>query len=156
MPRHRLTTLHAAAAVFALAMAAFPNMPAAEDAAASAEATYSDIAATVGGVPGFVKAFPKAGVAGAWAETKGLLFSETALPAKTKALISLAVAAQIPCHYCVWSDTEDAKRAGATQEEIAEAVAVAALTRHWSTFFNGMQIDFETYKRELSGNFSGQ
>ncbi|MER8367113.1 carboxymuconolactone decarboxylase family protein [Mesorhizobium sp. M1378] len=40
------------------------------------------------------------------------------------------MAAQIPCNYCIWSDTQDAKRAGATDEEIQEAVAVSALTRH--------------------------
>jgi hypothetical protein len=28
---------------------------------------------------------------------------------------------------------------GATNEEIREAVAVAAITRHWSTMLNGMQ-----------------
>jgi AhpD family alkylhydroperoxidase len=145
-----------AAAVLAAATFAVQPIAFAGEATASAEATYSEIQAAVGGVPTFVKLFPKAGIAGAWQETKGLLFSETALPAKTKALISLAVAAQIPCHYCVWSDTEDARRAGATDEEIAEAVAVSALTRHWSTVSNGLQLDFETYKQELSGNFSGQ
>lgn len=142
----------------ALAAATFLPMTAAhaQDAEAAAEATYAEIEAAIGGVPSFVKMFPKAGVAGAWAELAAISFGDTALPAKTKALISLAVAAQIPCHYCVWADTEDARRAGATDDEIAEAVAVAALTRHWSTFFNGMQLDFETFKQELSGDFSGQ
>ncbi|TIO14395.1 MAG: carboxymuconolactone decarboxylase family protein, partial [Mesorhizobium sp.] len=53
--------------------------------------------------------------------------------------------------YCVWSDTENAKRAGATDEEIQEAVALAALTRHWSTIFNGMQVDFAQFKKEMGG-----
>ena len=66
-------------------------------------------------------------------------------------LISLAVAAQIPCQYCIWSDTRDAKAAGATDEEIGEAVTMAALTRHWSTIFNGMQVDFDTFKKEMGG-----
>jgi AhpD family alkylhydroperoxidase len=68
-----------------------------------------------------------------------------------KSLISLAVAAQIPCQYCIWSDTEDAKRAGASQEEIGEAVAIAGLTRNWSTIFNGLQVDLEQFKKDLSG-----
>lgn len=76
------------------------------------------------------------------------------MPAKTKALISLAVAAQIPCTYCIWADTQSARLAGATDEEIREAVAMAALTRHWSTVFNGMQVDFETFKKELGGEMS--
>ena len=128
------------------------SLPAQSEDAASAEATYKDIEATLGGVPSFIRSFPKAGVAGAWQELKGLEFGgDTALPMKVKALIGIAVAAQIPCEYCVWADTETAKQAGATDEEIAEAVAVAALSRHWSTFFHGMQVDFETFKQEFGG-----
>ncbi|HET7714905.1 MAG TPA: carboxymuconolactone decarboxylase family protein [Bauldia sp.] len=127
----------------------------AAEAEASAEAAYADIEATLGGVPGFVKLFPKAGIAGAWQELKAIEFSDdTALPPKVKSLISLAVSAQIPCHYCVWADTMSARQAGATDEEIAEAVAVAALARHWSTFLNGMQIDFDQFKKELGGEMA--
>lgn len=35
---------------------------------------------------------------------------------------------------------------------MAEAVAQAAFTRHWSTVLNGMQIDFETFKSEFGGD----
>ena len=116
------------------------------------DAAVKDIQATMGGVPSFVKQFPKAGLPGAWAEVKAIELSDkTVLPPKVKSLISLAVAAQIPCSYCIWSDTENAKRAGATDEEIQEAVAMAALTRHWSTVFNGMQVDFDTFKKEMGG-----
>lgn len=119
---------------------------------AEVEATYKDIEQTLGKVPSFVRRYPKAALPGAWAEVKALQFSnETALPPKVKALISLAVSAQIPCQYCIWQDTESAKRAGVTEDEIAEALAIAGLTRHWSTVFNGMQLDFETFKKELGG-----
>jgi AhpD family alkylhydroperoxidase len=129
----------------------------ADDAAKSADATYAEIQKAMGGVPTFIKLFPKAGIAGAWAETRDLELSDkTALPPKTKALISLAVAAQIPCEYCVWLDTKTAKENGATQEEIAEAVAMAGLTRHWSTFFNGMQIDFDQFKKEFGGEMASK
>ena len=116
------------------------------------DAAVKDIQATMGGVPSFVKQFPKSGLPGAWAEVKAIELSDkTALPPKVKSLISLAVAAQIPCSYCIWSDTENAKRAGATDEEIQEAVAMAALTRHWSTVFNGMQVDVDQFKKEMGG-----
>ncbi|RVC73213.1 carboxymuconolactone decarboxylase family protein [Mesorhizobium sp. M4A.F.Ca.ET.022.05.2.1] len=116
------------------------------------DAAIKDIQSTMGGVPSFVKQFPKAGLPGAWAEVKAIELSDkTALPPKVKSLISLAVAAQIPCNYCIWSDTQVAKRAGATDEEIQEAVAMAAITRHWSTIFNGMQVDFEQFKKEMGG-----
>ena len=52
-------------------------------------------------------------VAGAWAMTKGLLFDESnTLEPKVKSLINLAVAAQIPCQYCIWLETKTAKVAG--------------------------------------------
>ena len=71
------------------------------------DAAIKDIQATMGGVPSFIAQFPKAGVPGAWAEVKALELSDgTALSPKVKALISLAVSAQIPCTYCIWSDTE--------------------------------------------------
>jgi len=120
---------------------------------AEVDATYKDVEQTLGKVPGFLRRVPKAALPGAWAEVKALQFSnETVLPSKVKALISLAVSAQIPCQHCIWEDTESAKRAGATQEEIGEAVAIAALARHWSTMFNGLQVDFETFKKELGGD----
>ena len=134
------------AAACALTLAAAPAR------ADDYDATLKDIQSTMGGVPSFVKQFPKAGLPGAWAEVKAIELSDkTALPPKVKSLISLAVAAQIPCNYCVWSDTQNAKRAGATDEEIQEAVAMAALTRHWSTIFNGMQVDFDQFKKEMGG-----
>jgi AhpD family alkylhydroperoxidase len=130
-----------------------PLAAGAGDTSASAEAAYADIGKTLGGVPSFVKQFPKAGIAGAWAELKGLQFSnETALSAKEKALISLAVAAQIPCSYCIYDDTLAAKRAGASEQEIQEAVAISALTRHWSTVLNGLQIDLAQFKKEVGGS----
>jgi len=58
------------------------------------------------------------------------------------------VAAQIPCQYCVYFHTAVAKANGATDQEIGEAVAMAAIARHWSTVLNGMQIDLATFKGE--------
>ena len=121
----RSASLVAAGVGFAAVLAAAPAR------ADDYDATLKDIQSTMGGVPSFVKQFPKAGLPGAWAEVKAIELSDkTALPPKVKSLISLAVAAQIPCSYCIWSDTENAKHAGATDEEIQEAVAMAALTRH--------------------------
>lgn len=131
----------------------FALAPAAQADDAAYDATLKDIQATFGSVPTFVKAVPKAALPGAWQEEKMLeLSDQTALPAKTKALISLAVAAQIPCEYCIWIDTMTARKTGATEEEIGEAVAMAALTRHWSTIFHGLQVDLRTFKQELGGD----
>jgi AhpD family alkylhydroperoxidase len=116
------------------------------------EAIYKDIEKTVGGVPSFIKALPPAALPGIWQQTKDLeLSSETALPPKTKALISLAVASQIPCTYCIWADTRTARQLGASDEEIGEAVAMAGLTRNMSTVLNGLQVDFDQFKAEMGG-----
>ena len=122
-------------------------------------ATYADIAATFGSVPTFLKAFPAGSIAGAWSEMKSLQMNpKTALSGKEKELIGLAVAAQIPCQYCVYAHTASAKADGATDEEIKEAIAMSALTRHWSTFLNGAQIDMEGFKQEYAAamKFAGE
>ena len=110
----------------------------------------------LGCVPTFLTQMPKATLPIGIAGYTNLEAGETALPPKTKYLISLAVAAQIPCQYCIWADTMGAKAAGATDEEIGEAVGVAAMTRFWSTNFNGLQVDLATYQKELGPLFAGQ
>lgn len=136
------------AAVFA-ALASSTSGILAQDSAAY-DAALADIAKTFGSVPTFIKQMPKAALPGAWQELKDLEFSETtALSAKVKALIGLAVVAQIPCEYCIWADALSAKQAGATDEEIAEAVAIAATERYWSTMLNGLQVDLGTFKAEF-------
>jgi AhpD family alkylhydroperoxidase len=116
---------------------------------AGAQAVYSDIEKTLGSVPSFFKAFPEVGIAGAWAEFKTVqLNPNTKLNGKTKELLGLAVAAQIPCAYCVYFHTAAAKLNGATDEEIRETVAMAAIVRHWSTVLNGMQVDLAGFKQE--------
>ncbi len=75
--------------------------------------------------------------------------SNAQLDAKTRELIALGVAAQIPCVYCVYYHTKAARANGATESEIREAVAAAATVRQWSTVLNGMAYDFEAYKAEV-------
>lgn len=52
-----------------------------------------------------------------------------ALPSKTKELIAVGVALTTQCVYCIEVHTKKAKAAGCTEEEIAEAVFVAAALR---------------------------
>ena len=136
-----------AAATFTLAA-----LPATAQDAPTPEQTYADIEATLGIVPSHFKGYPRSAVAGAWLMTKQLLTStDNVLEPKVKSLINLGVAAQIPCQYCIWLETKLARQQGATDAEIAEAVAQAAYVRHWSTVINGLQIDFETFKAEFGG-----
>lgn len=129
----------------ALALA-LPVAAAAEDANPAYDAAIAEITATFGAVPDFIKPYPRAILPSAWEHIKALEFSDTALDAKTKSLISLAVAAQIPCQYCIWADTGAAKAAGATDEEVAEAILIAGNTRAWSTWFYGSQADMEAFR----------
>lgn len=80
---------------------------------------------------------------------KALVGENAQLDAKTRELIALGVAAQIPCDYCVYGHTKNAIAAGASEAEIREAVATAAHVRHWSTVLNGMAYDFESFKMEV-------
>ncbi|MDB4980488.1 MAG: hypothetical protein JWM82_1240 [Myxococcales bacterium] len=117
----------------------------------AAAAARADIAKTLGFVPQFFLKFPEEMLPGAWDEMKSLqLNPSTALPGRTKELVGLAVAAQIPCRYCIVAHTEFAKLNGASETEIGEAVAMAAMTRHWSTFLNGIQTDETKFRGEIS------
>jgi AhpD family alkylhydroperoxidase len=135
-----------------VAMAALAFAPAAragdKPAAAAAKA---DIQKTLGFVPQFFTRFPEAVLPGAWEEMKTLqLNPHTALPGRTKELIGLGVAAQVPCRYCILAHTEFARLNGASDTEIGEAVAMAALTRHWSTYLNGIQTDEARFRGEIA------
>jgi len=121
--------------------------------AASAKA---DIAQTLGLVPEFLQVVPDAALPGVWREMKELkLNPNTRLSGKVKALISLAVAAQVPSNACVTADTEFAKLAGATDREIAEAVGMAAITRNMSTVLNGAQTDSRAFNADIDRLVAG-
>jgi AhpD family alkylhydroperoxidase len=139
-----------ALAIATVAAAVACGSAAAQDSRKAAEETYRDIQATLGVVPGFFRAFPEAGLPGAWASFKQVQVNEnTALNPKVKQLIGLAVSAQVPCSYCVYFHTEVAKAYGATPDEIKEAIALAAISRHWSTVLNGNAIDMATFRKEV-------
>jgi len=107
-------------------------------------------------VPPFIeKTYPQQAIKAAVREREEVM-RPGALDSKTKFLIALGVAAQIPCQYCVYFDTKAAKHAGATDAEIKEAIAAAALTRKWSTVLNGSAYDFESLKREVDAEFAGK
>jgi AhpD family alkylhydroperoxidase len=78
------------------------------------------------------------------------------LDAKTRELIALGVAAQIPCVYCVYFHDKAARAAGASDAEVREAVATSAHVRHWSTVLNGMAYDFDAFKAEIDGMLASE
>jgi len=113
-----------------------------------AKSAYGEAEQGFGLVPEFIMRFPAASVAGAWRQERDIEMAPTALDGKFKSLLSLAVASQIPCKYCIVADTEFAKLGGATDQEIAEAVAMGSLAREWATLIEGTQVDEATLKRD--------
>lgn len=57
------------------------------------------------------------------------VFADGALPSKTKELIAVAVAHTTQCPYCIRGHTERALQKGATEQELMEAIWVAAEMR---------------------------
>lgn len=57
------------------------------------------------------------------------VFADGALPAVTKQLIAVAVAHTTQCPYCIKGHTQGALKAGATEQQIMEAIWVAAEMR---------------------------
>ena len=114
------------------------------------EAAKADLAATLGPDAIELEVLPESFLAPTWAQARAWLVDQKAtIPPKYRALIGLAVSSQIPCAYCVYADTSDARVFGATDEEIKEAVLMAGMTRQWSTIFNGNQVDIAVFKEHI-------
>ncbi len=103
------------------------------------------------GMPWYFQTLPDKAQAGFWEAFKAILGPDNAIPPKYESLIGLAVAAQIPCEYCIYANTINAKKAGATDAEIRQAVAIAGMVRLISANTQGNQIDLEKFKATLNG-----
>jgi len=111
---------------------------------------YRDIEETLGIIPEFLKKLPDSTLELEWGLMKQSEMTPGAIPNKYRELIGLAVAAATRCKYCTLFHTEMAKLNGATNEEIEDAVHFAKSTMGWSTYLNGLQIDYDEFKKELS------
>ena len=70
----------------------------------------------------------------AFREFNKAVFADGALPRKVKELIAVAVAHTTQCPYCIRGHTIAARRQGATEGEIMEAIWVAAEMRAGGAF----------------------
>jgi len=110
----------------------------------------AEVEKAFGFVPSFLLTVPPTAAASWWRQMADFQLSDkTALDGKVKELIGLGVSAQIPCHYCVLFHTEAARLNGASEQELQEAIFMAALTREGSTILNGAQLDEQTFDKEL-------
>ncbi len=76
-------------------------------------------------------------LAKAFSDFSDAVFKDGALNSKTKNLIAIAVAHVTQCPWCIDGHTRAAKRLGASDEEIAEAVFVAMEMRAGAAFTHG-------------------
>ncbi|MEX2601865.1 MAG: arsenosugar biosynthesis-associated peroxidase-like protein [Balneolaceae bacterium] len=70
----------------------------------------------------------------------GSVFEEGALTAREKALIALAVSHTVQCPYCIDAYSSGCLEKGATEEQMMEAVHVAAAIRGGSSLVHGVQM----------------
>ena len=74
------------------------------------------------------------------------VFEESALSAREKSLIALAVAHTVQCPYCIDAYTQDGLERGVDKEEMMEAVHVAAAIRGGASLVHGIQM-MEVYEK---------
>ncbi len=72
-----------------------------------------------------------------FAELDAIVGKEGHIPVKYRELMALAVACTTQCPYCLDVHTRKAKRAGATREELAETVFIAAALRAGAAVTHG-------------------
>lgn len=64
--------------------------------------------------------------------------TDGAIPEKYRELISIAVALTTQCSYCIDTHAANAVKAGATREEVAEAVFIASALRAGAAVGHGL------------------
>lgn len=70
----------------------------------------------------------------------GEVFKEGALTAREKSLIALAVSHAIQCPYCIDAYTSGSLEKGADEEQMMEAVHIAAAIRGGASLVHGVQM----------------
>jgi AhpD family alkylhydroperoxidase len=113
------------------------------------EEIYKEMREMFGLVPSFFKLLPDSSLEHEWELFKTIQLNETAVPNRYKELIGVAISAVTHCRYCSFFHTEMAKLNGATDAEIEEAVHYAKSTAGWSTYINGLQVDYDQFKEEV-------
>ncbi|MDQ1772632.1 carboxymuconolactone decarboxylase family protein [Labilibaculum sp. A4] len=110
---------------------------------------YDEIEQMFGLVPTMFKSIPDSTLELEWELFKRLQLEDGAIGVKNRELIGLSIAAVSKCRYCAYFHTEMARLNGATDEEIEEAIHFAKASAGWSAYVNGMQLDFNDFKKEI-------
>jgi AhpD family alkylhydroperoxidase len=115
----------------------------------SRDEIYKEIEQMFGLVPSMFKAVPDSSLELEWKLFKRVQFDEGPIPNKYRELIGVAISAVSKCRYCALYHTEVARLYGATDAEIEDAVHYAKSSAGWSTYINGMQLDYDQFQEEI-------
>ena len=111
---------------------------------------YQEIESMFGLVPTFLQKVPVDTLELEWNLMKKVGIEEHAIPNKYKELIGIGISAVTKCQYCIFFHTQMAILFGATPEEIEEAVHYAKHTAGWSAYTNGLDLDLNQFKDEVT------
>ena len=113
------------------------------------EQIYHEIEENFGLVPSMFRAIPDSSLELEWHLFKRVHMDPGPIPNKHRELIGVAVSAVTGCRYCELYHTQLAKLNGASDEEIEDALHYAKSTASWSTYLNGLQLDFNIFRDEI-------
>ena len=115
----------------------------------SRETVHAEMKQILGQVPGFFEGMPDDTIDAEWSAFKRFELSETAIPAKYRELIGVAVASVLHCWYCSNFHSGLAKFHGASDAEVQEAAHYAKYTAGWSSYLNGTLYNHDRFMKEL-------
>ncbi len=113
------------------------------------EQIYQEIQEMFGLVPGMFKAVPDSSLELEWQLFKRVQFDAGPIPNKYRELIGVAISAVTQCRYCAFYHTQLAKLNGASDDEIEDALHFAKSSAGWSTYINGLQLDYKQFQSEV-------
>ena len=80
---------------------------------------------------------------------KKRFYEEWEIAEKEAHLVALGTSAATKCQYCIPYHIAQAKRLGATEDELKAAVQIAADVMRMSTMFYGNEFDLDEFKAML-------
>ncbi|SEW22525.1 carboxymuconolactone decarboxylase family protein [Natrinema salifodinae] len=112
--------------------------------------TRAEIEEYLGRVPSWITALPEPAAEHGWEMVRDLQLAETELTTREKSLVGLGAAAAMQCPYCIRFHKAEAELEEVTDDEMAEAVAVAGDVRYFSTILHGAEVEFEEFADETA------
>jgi len=79
-----------------------------------------------------------------WRDVKAVMATESALDAKTKEMLYIAVSIANSCSYCIHSHTAAARAQGMSSAEHADLLRVVSLAGRTNHLLNGLQVPVDS------------